>query len=158
VSPQGLRSRIRERSRVAVRQVAGSAAAKPRKDPIVTRFFSCALLAASLSILFPGAARALDAAELPNAIENAKTAADHEAIAEALEAQAKEARAAAKRHRQMSAAYKKHPPTSGSKGVRSPLHQTMPPHCDKLVSDYEAAAAEYEAMAGAHRDAGRALE
>ena len=123
----------------------------------MTRLFSCALLAASLSIIVPGATRALDAADLPSAIQNAKTAADHEAIAEQLEAQAKQARAAAAQHRRMGEAYGGHPSASGSKGVHSPLHKTMPAHCDKLVASYESAAAEYEAMATEHRAAASSL-
>jgi hypothetical protein len=32
------------------------------------------------------------------------------------------------------------------------------PHCDKLVAGYEATAAEYEAMAAAHREEASAVE
>ena len=90
--------------------------------------------------------------DLPNAIENAKTAADHEALAAYFDGEAKAARATAERHRRMAALYGKHPMPSGAKGTRASLGRTMPPHCDKLVASYEAAAAEYEAMAAAHRE------
>lgn len=116
------------------------------------RILSYSLLVASLAIV-PTALLALDAADLPDAIENAKTASDHEAIAAYYDTEAKAARAEAERHRRMGAAYGKHPAAGGGKGIRSPLSKTMPPHCNELVTTYETAAKDYEAMAAAHREA-----
>jgi hypothetical protein len=118
----------------------------------VSRLFPAALLAASLCILVPQAAPALDADDLPSAIENAKTAADHEALAAYFEGEAKASRSRAERHRRMSALYGKYPKPSGTKGTRASLSKAMPPHCDKLVASEEAAAGEYDAMAAAHRE------
>jgi hypothetical protein len=124
----------------------------------VIRILTCALLAGSLLVVGPKVVRALDAADLPDAIENAKTAADHEAIAAYYDDEAKAARAEAERHRRMGAFYEEHPRPAGSKGVRHPLHTTMPPHCTRLVASYEAAAEEYEAMAEAHREEANAAK
>jgi len=122
------------------------------------RIFSFSLLLAALAIAGPAAVWALEAADLPNAIENAKTAADHEAIAAYYDAEAKAARATAEEHRKMAATYRSFRAPAGAKGVRSTLHRTMPEHCDKVVASYEAAAAEFEGMAAAHREAASASE
>jgi hypothetical protein len=115
-------------------------------------------LAASSILFAPRAVLALDAADLPSAIENAKTPADHEAIAAYYDGEAKAARAAAEQHRKMAAAYGKHPEPAGAKGVRSSIYKTMPRHCDQLVASYEAAAKDNDALAAAHREAARAAE
>src|SRR5262245_63496956 len=107
------------------------------------RILSYAILLGSLLVLAPASTRALDAKELPNAVENAKTAADHEAIAVYFDEQAKAALAEAKEHRRMGAVYEKHRGLGGTKAAHSPLNKTMPPHCDRLATDYEAAAKEY---------------
>jgi hypothetical protein len=119
---------------------------------------SSCLLAASLVLVGPRAVLALDAADLPNAIENAKTPVDHEAIAAYYDAEAKAARTAAEQHRKMAAAYGKHPVPAGAKGTRSAIYKTMPKHCDQLVASYDAAAKEAEALAAAHREEARAAE
>jgi hypothetical protein len=128
------------------------------KESLVTRTLPCIVLALSLALVGARASHALDADDLPNAIENAKTAADHVALAEYFETEAKSARTRAERHRKMSALYGNYPKPSGTKGNRASLGKSMPPHCDKLVADYEAAAAEYEAMAAAHRTMASELE
>jgi hypothetical protein len=119
----------------------------------VTRVLSHSLLVTLLILVGPTAVRALDAADLPAAIENAKTAADHEAIAAHYEAQAKAARTEAERHRSMGAIYKKHSAHTAGKATRTALDKTMPPHCDELATSYEAAAKQYDAMAAAEREA-----
>jgi hypothetical protein len=105
----------------------------------------------TLSLVGSSPARALDSADLPKAIENAKTAADHEAIAAYFDERAKDARAAATRHREMGAVYKKRPPTSLKSGGGHAFHVQMGEHCDDLVKSYEQAAKDYEAMAASHR-------
>jgi len=121
-------------------------------------FLSYALLAASLTLVVPKEVFALDATDLPAAIENAKTAADHEAIAAHFDAEAKAARATAEEHRKMAAAYGKHPKPGGGKGLRSQVYRTIRPHCEKLVASYETDAQEYEAMAASHREAATAIK
>jgi hypothetical protein len=124
----------------------------------VTRILSCVLFAFSLALIGPSVAHSLEAADVPSAIENAKTAADHEALAAYFEGEAQAARATAERHRRMGSFYEKHPRPAGLKGNRTPLHQTMPPHCTRLVASYEASAEDYEAMAVAHREMAKAVE
>ena len=123
-----------------------------------TMFVSFSLLAASSTLVAPKAAFGLDAPDLPAAIENAKTAADHEAIAAYYDAEAKAARAKAEKHRKMAAAYGKHPKPAGGKGSRSQVYRTIEPHCGKLVASYEAAAQEFAAMAASHREAAAAIK
>jgi hypothetical protein len=124
------------------------------------RTLSASLLVVLVAIIGAGGAQALDADDLPSAVENAKTAADHEAIAAFYEGEAKEARAQAEQHRAMGSTYKKHQQHSmpAGKGVPSTLNKTMPPHCDQLTATYEAAAKEYEAMAAAHREEASAIK
>ena len=68
--------------------------------------FSFSLLAAALILVVPGAVLAIDATDLQAAIENAKTTADHEAIADYFDAQAKAALATVQEHREMLAGYR----------------------------------------------------
>jgi hypothetical protein len=124
----------------------------------VIRSLSCVLFVVSLVLVGPRAAQSLEAEDVPSAIENAKTAADHEALAAYFEGEAKAARTRAERHRRMAALYGKYPKPSGTKATRASLSKTMPPHCDELVASYEAAAADYEAMAAAHREEAAAVK
>jgi len=126
---------------------------KDRREGAAIRTLGLVLL---LAIACPGAARALDPADLPNAIENAETPADHEALATYFEGEAKAARAMAERHRSMGERYRNLRKPAGLKGVRAQIERSMPRHCDKLVASYEAAAKEYEAMAAEHREAASA--
>jgi hypothetical protein len=112
---------------------------------------------ALLAIVGPTAASALAAADLPKAVENAATAADHEAIAAYYEAEGKAAREKAALHRSMGAVYEKHRGPASKAGATI-LNKTMPPHCNELVTSNEAAAKEYEAMAAAHRETASALK
>jgi hypothetical protein len=116
-------------------------------------FLFCCLVSASWLLAAPRAALALDASDLPSAIENAKTPADHEAIAAYYDAEAKAAREKVEEHRTMASAYKGHKESAGGKGTRPAVYKTMPGHCDDLVKLYENARKEYEAMAAAHRKA-----
>jgi len=118
-----------------------------------TTFVSYFFVILALSLGVPKAVLALDAADLPSAIENATTPADHEAIAAYFDAQAKAARTMVEHHRTMASAYLNHPKPAAGKGVRSSVYKTMPKHCDDLIKSYETAAHEYKAMAAAHREA-----
>ena len=116
------------------------------------------LVVISLVVVGLTAAHALDSGDLPKAIENAKTPADHEAISAYFDKEAKEARATAARHRQMSAAYKRRPPTPPKSGGTDTFGTEMREHCDDLVNKYEQAGKDYEAMAAAHRAQAKAAQ
>jgi hypothetical protein len=78
-------------------------------------------------------------------IANAKTAADHEAIADYFTEQASAARERAEAHRKMADAYKKMSNAAAQKW-------RLPAHCDGLVKMNESAARDYAALAEAHRE------
>ena len=98
-----------------------------------------------------GVAWALDHSGVAALIQTAKTEADHEAIAKHFEEMAAEAKESAARHQEMGAAYTNNLPPNQKSTTRS-LNRTMPPHCRNLVKEYQAAAAEYLAMAKVHRE------
>lgn len=83
--------------------------------------------------------------ELIQRIEAAKTRGDHESLAQYYDKEAKAARAMADEHRRMSRAYQGTP-----YGVRGGA--SMPAHCAANIRNFEAAAAEYEALAKGHRE------
>src|SRR4030095_6085285 len=116
-------------------------------QPRSVALLSYCILAASLALVPPRTVLALDAADLPDAIEKAKAPADHEAIAAYSDAEAKPARTAPEQHRKMAAAYGKHPVPAGAKGTRSAIHKTMPKHCDQLGASYAYAAQEGAGLA-----------
>jgi hypothetical protein len=121
-----------------------------RKGATVVRVVAAILVVALVSLVGV-AAPALTAEDLPEAIANAKTPADHEAIAAYYDEEAKEAREVAKRHQQMGAAYEKAPPAPPKAGGGHVFHRNMTEHCDKVAAKYEESAKELEAMAAAHR-------
>jgi hypothetical protein len=121
-------------------------------------FLFCFLVVASVMFVVPKAAIALDAADLPAAIANAKTAADHEAIAAYYDGQAKAANAEAERHQALAGDYAKLVKTPAGKGVPSGAYKAMPSHCKDLAKDYKASAKQYEAMAALHRKAASAIK
>ncbi|MBP9592696.1 MAG: hypothetical protein KBE42_11525 [Steroidobacteraceae bacterium] len=77
-------------------------------------------------------------------ISAARTAADHEAIAAEYDAEAAAAEKKAAAHAMMAKTYR-----AGGSPKGNP--QAMVAHCDRLVSQYEAAAKEYRALASEHR-------
>jgi hypothetical protein len=97
-------------------------------------------------------AAAADDKNLEELVQNAKTAADHEAIAKLYDDEAAMARKKAAEHRKMGAEYT-HFAAGGTKGQLA--HFDMPKHCSSLVKSYENAAKEAEAMAAAHREAAK---
>jgi hypothetical protein len=118
---------------------------------IKMRVLWSSLLLATLLVAAPAAVRALDAADLPRAVQSAKTPADHEAIAAYFDEQAKAARAEAAHHRDLAAIYGKEPPVSPKGGETHAFHRQMAQHCDALAKEYEQAAKDYASMAAAHR-------
>lgn len=105
--------------------------------------FAASIVAAGLvfSVATPvSVAQAADVTEAQ--IAAARTPADHEAIAAKYDAEAKAADEMAANHESMAKAYK----AAGAKGT-----QSMVSHCNRLVTQYRAAATEYRALATEHR-------
>jgi hypothetical protein len=91
---------------------------------------------------------AADDKAMEDMVQNAKTAADHEAIAKMYDEEAAAAKKKAEEHTKMGARYKHY--ESGNPKTQG-VHFDMPKHCANLVKSYEAAAKEAEEMASAHR-------
>ena len=109
------------------------------------RYFPVAVLAAVLSVgtFHPIPLSAGEDADIDKMIANAKTAADHEAIAAAYEKQAEDAKSQAAMHAEMEKEYKK---VGGA--LIAKQHVDM--HCDSLTKLYTKIANENEALAKAH--------
>ena len=88
-------------------------------------------------------------------IQNAKTAADHEAIAKHFDAKAAEATKEAADHRRMGAAYKGLSGTATGKGYAA---SAMPQHCEAIAKSFEAEAAHFEGMAQTHRELAKTMK
>lgn len=84
-------------------------------------------------------------------IAEAKSGADHEAIAARYERQAEIADAKVKRHEEMGASYRK-------LGGPSVMKWHLDEHCDKLAKSYRGVAEENQALAKAHREMGKAAK
>ncbi len=85
-------------------------------------------------------------ADLLQRIELARTRADHESLAAHFAKGAGDARASAEVHRRMARSYQ---------GAGGRMANSMPGHCNANVRSQEALAADYEAMAAAHREFAR---
>jgi hypothetical protein len=92
-------------------------------------------------------AGAADDTSIVDQVKSAKTPAEHEAIAKRYDAQAAAARRNAAAHEQMADSYRAMASSIGKGSGAS----SMPQHCESLVKTFEAEAADYEAMAQAHR-------
>ena len=110
------------------------------------RLSSIAALAVLLAVgtFCPPSLSAGEEADLDKMIANAKTPADHEAIAAVYEKSAEEAKAEAAKHTEMEAAYKQ----AGGALIGK---QHIDTHCVNLVSLYKKIAKENEALAKAHK-------
>jgi len=108
--------------------------------------FAASVVAVGLVLSVTTPFAIVQAADVTEAqVAAARTAADHEAIAASYDAEAKAAEGKAADHESMAKAYTG---ASGMKGGR----QAMVSHCDRLVTEYRAAAKEYRAMAAEHRE------
>lgn len=85
-------------------------------------------------------------------VETAQTAADHEAVAKRLEAEAAEFDKQAQHHERLGKHYRKGLGV-GPKGNADSLAR----HCDNLVKNFKASATDAREMAQLHRDIGKAL-
>jgi hypothetical protein len=83
--------------------------------------------------------------DMTQAVQNAKTASDHDALAKHYEDAAKEMRAKSADHKKMLAQYE------AKKSLYGRQAQTMISHCQGLIRIYEQAAAENRSMAESHR-------
>jgi len=99
-----------------------------------------------LSLVLAGCASSPSAPspDLMQRIESARTRGDHEALATHYDQEAATARATAENHRKMAKSYQGN--LQGGRGGAS-----MSAHCNAIVRSQEGLAAEYEAMAAAHR-------
>ena len=79
-------------------------------------------------------------------IATAKTASDHEAIANYYKQQAAEARSKADMHKKMAEQYSMS--GIGNQSTKTHFHQ----HCEALVRSYQTQANEFDALAKAHQD------
>jgi hypothetical protein len=110
------------------------------------------LSAGAVALMLSGGAWAAgDAVVSPAQIEAAKTSADHEAIAAAYDKEAASLEAMAKEHEVMAKSYGTS--AAGTKGANA---ASMAAHCNKLVTDYKAAAKENRDLAAAHRQMAKA--
>lgn len=89
------------------------------------------------------------AADLAHQVQSAKTAADHQALAQEYDRQAAAARASAAEHKKMAEAYKGVPAAASGKGSGV---SAMPQHCEALVANYEKQAETLAAMAATERE------
>lgn len=89
-----------------------------------------------------------DHGNLEEMVKNAKTPADHQALAKQYDALAADATKQAAMHRAMGNAYKGMPATSSGKGSAV---SAMPQHCENLAKSFESQASDFKAIADAHR-------
>ena len=83
--------------------------------------------------------------DMTAAIQNAKTPADHDALAKHYEDAAREMQAKADEHKKLLAQYQ------ANKGLYGKSAQSLIDHCQGLIRIYEQAAAENRSMAAAHQ-------
>ena len=83
--------------------------------------------------------------DMADMVKNAKTAADHEALAAMYDKEAADAKARAADHRQMAQSYK----SNSGKGTGA---SAMPQHCASLTKSFEQEAVMYEKMAATERE------
>ncbi len=81
---------------------------------------------------------------VPEAVAEARSAADHLAIAAAYETEAADAEARAAMHGKMARGY-------GVSGAPKGSRSSMVSHCQRLVKHYRAAADDFRALAAEHR-------
>jgi hypothetical protein len=113
---------------------------------------SIAALAFIVALALPAVrAGAAEEVDIDKMILNAKTPADHEAIAAYYDEQAATAKAKAATHRNMGEDYKK---VGGALASKTHFHE----HCESLVRSFESAAKDYAAMAAAHREMAKAAK
>ena len=91
----------------------------------------------------------LKKSELKDLIANAKTAADHERIAQRFDAEAAQWEAEANTHEELAQYYRRNPDPAAWRYSRSPRSFE---HCDSIVKDLRRAAQESRQLAADHRE------
>lgn len=89
--------------------------------------------------------------EIPESIANARTAADHQRIADYFAQKAASYEAESRLHEKMSQSYRRNT-------VRSETNASMSAHCRELQRQLNAAALEAKSLEQAHRDLGALLK
>jgi len=101
-------------------------------------------LIAMMVLAYTPIGSAEDGKNIEQMITEAKTPADHEAIAAYYDQEAKAAHQKHEEHLKLKASYEKIPHLASKTG--------LPGHCNTIATDYQKTAKEYEALAKAHRD------
>ena len=115
-----------------------------RRGTMLTAF----AIAAAMFIAAPPTWRAcaeMAGSDMADMVKNAKTAADHEALAAQYDKAAADAKEHAAMHRQMAQSYK----SNLGKGTGA---SAMPQHCANLSKSFEQEAAMYQKMAATERE------
>jgi uncharacterized protein YukE len=101
----------------------------------------------AIGLLVSCAERTRHPLDMTVAVQNAKTSADHQSLADHYEAVAKDMKQKAEEHRQMLAQFRKHPHLF----PREYKGGSFETHCERLIHIYEQAAEANRDMAEEHR-------
>jgi hypothetical protein len=111
------------------------------------------VLALTAGLVMPAyRATAAQDVDIDTMIATAKTAADHQAIADYYKQEAKEAQEQADKHKKMAQEYGMG--SIGRQATKTHFHE----HCEALVRDYESAAKEYNDLAKMHEEMAKAAK
>jgi cbb3-type cytochrome oxidase cytochrome c subunit len=111
------------------------------------------VLALTAGLVMPAyRAMAAQDVDIDKMIATAKTAADHQAIADYYKQQAKEAQEQADKHKKMAQDYGM--ASIGRQATKTHFHQ----HCEALVRNYESTAKEYNDLAKMHEEMAKAAK
>src|SRR5262245_6836890 len=124
----------------------GMHATKPRRGGSEMKTIGMIVTVAAVALML-AAPRTVLAQPSDSAIAGAKTAQDHEAIAQSYDDEAKALREKATLHTNQAKAYAEHQTPHGTHGSAA-----MEAHCKKLATAYTAAAKDADQLAAAHRE------
>jgi len=111
------------------------------------------VLALTAGLVMPAyRAVAAEDMDIDKMIATAKTAADHQAIADYYKQEAKEAQEQADKHKKMAQQYSMS--SIGTQATKTHFHE----HCEALVRNYDAAAKEYNDLAKMHEEMAKAAK
>jgi hypothetical protein len=110
-----------------------------------------AMLTAVVSAPAGAKDKTLSQSELRSLVANAKTAADHERIAQYFDAEATKYEADAKKHEEEASYYAVHPTPAIGK-LQNLYSQNMQSHCPNLAAKLKEAAQEARLIAAGHRE------
>jgi hypothetical protein len=108
----------------------------------------------AMGLAVPAGAATVADADIVAKIQTAKTPGDHEAIADYYDSQAADAKSKADLHRKMASSY-----TAGGTSIgKGSGSVPLPAHCANLAKDFDEEAANYTALAQAHRAMAKAAK